>query len=152
MENKPSFFLKTLVKFTKNLSKTKKTGRMMLWNGFSLNNLGICEGCALSKVTFVLQFGGNYFLSVVYTTVSLPQQCFIIFKTWFIKQEQILSFQNCSKNFEYNSFVIFVVKAHKHMTSEVGIEVRQIYSFIWMFEFPFFPHWQWRKIRKMDTH
>lgn len=117
MENKTSFFLKTLVKFTKNLSKTKKTGRMMLWNGFSLNNLGICEGCALSKVAFVLQFGGNYFLSVVYTTVSLPQQCFIIFKTWFIKQEQILSFRNCSKNFEYNSFVIFVVKAHKHMTS-----------------------------------
>ena len=117
MENKTSFFLKTLVKFTKNLSKTKKTGRMMLWNGFSVNNLGICEGCALSKVAFVLQFGGNYFLSVVYTTVSLPQQCFIIFKTWFIKQEQILSFQNCSKNFEYNSFVIFVVKVHKHVTS-----------------------------------
>ena len=117
MENKTSFFLKTLVKFTKNLSKTKKTGRMMLWNGFSRNNLGICEGCALSKVTFVLQFGGNYFLSVVYTTVSLPQWCFIIFKTWFIKKEQILSFQNCSKNFEYNSFEIFVVKARKHMTS-----------------------------------
>ena len=33
------------------------------------------------------------------------------------KQAQILSFRICSKIFEYNSFVVFIVKDRKHMIS-----------------------------------